>query len=415
LNINLFIAKRIFFKKEKNKSIAKPIVTIATYGIALGIAVMLLSVSVVVGFKKDIKDKISGFNGHIQIKNYSSNETFEDIPISKNQDFIAEIKKIDEIKSVQEFISKIGMIKTKTQNEAILLKGITENYNWDFINKNLVEGEALKFSDTGVCNNIIISETISKKLQLKIGDDIRIFFILNNETRARKLKICGIYNTGFAELDKLIAFVDIRHLQKLNNWDKDKIGGFEIVLNDFDDLEKVNKDIFDIAGYKIFEDGSKVDIISIEKLRPDIFNWLAMLDINVWIILFIMIAVAIINMISALLIIILERTNMIGILKVLGSKNWDIRKIFLYNAFFIISKGLIIGNALGLSIAFIQKYFQVFTLPPESYSVSNIPIYFSWEYFLLLNICTIIISIIVLIVPTFIITKIQLTKTIKYQ
>lgn len=378
---------------------------------------MILAVAIVTGFKEEIRNKVVGFHSHILIKNYDSNKSFEDIPISKNQEFLTKwhLDTVAGIEHIEVFATKLGLIKTETANEAILIKGIGSDYDWSFFRSNLVDGKIFNVNDSVITNQIVISKYLANRLKLKVGDEVRVFFVVENKPRARKFIISGIYETGFEDFDKLYSLADIGHIQKLNGWGKDMVGGFEVKITNFDDIDRMGEMVYDLIGTKIDPDGSKLDVQTVKQLNPQIFDWLQLQNINVQIILILMTLVAGFNIVSALLIIILERANMIGILKALGFTNLGIRKIFIYYAIYLIVKGLFWGNIIGLLFCFIQKEFGIITLPQESYYISVVPINIDILHILLLNIGTLIICSLMLIVPSYIVAKISPIKTIRFE
>jgi len=413
LNIELFIAKRIFSDKLTKKRISKPIVGIAVFGIALGLAVMILSVAIMIGFKTEISNKVIGFGSHIQIVNYDSNRSFETIPIDKNHKLFSDIDNLKGVKHIQQFATKAGIIKTKTDIQGIVLKGIGNEFDWSFFKEYLIKGEVFQINDSIKSNNILISKYISSTLKLNVGDKIAIYFI-QQPPRIRIFKISGIYETSLAEFDEKFALIDIAHIQKLNNWSKNQISGYEIQLENFNNLDAINTEIQDIVNFYLTPNGSHLKTLSIKEKYPQMFDWLNLIDLNVWVLLSLILMVAGFNMVSGLLILILERTNMIGILKALGSNNWSIRKIFIYQSTFLISKGLFWGNIFGLLICFIQYKFHLISLDPESYYLDAVPISINIIHILALNFGTLFITVFMLIVPSYIISKISPEKTIKY-
>jgi len=413
VNTELFIAKRIFSDKSVKKSISQPIMTIAIIGIALGLAVMILSVAIVTGFKSEISNKIIGFGSHIQIVNYDTNISFETEPINKEQSFYSDIDNLSGIQNIQEFATKAGIIKTKTDIQGVVLKGVGSDFDWSFFDQNMVDGKSFRVSDSSKTNDIIISKYIANLLKLKVGDKIIAYFI-QEPMRMRPFVISGIYETSLAEFDEKFAMIDIKHIQRLNNWNDNQISGFEVLITDFSKLDQMTEDVRDIVGFHFNPDGSKLKVLSIKEKYPQMFDWLELTDMNVWVILILMIAVAGFNMVSGLLIIILERTNMIGILKAMGTKNWSIRKIFLYQSGFIISKGLLWGNVIGLAICFLQVQFQIFKLDPVSYYLEAVPINLKLWHILALNAGTLITTVLMLIIPSYIISRLSPEKTIKF-
>jgi len=413
LNLEYFIAKRIHFKQGK-KNVSRPAVRIATIGIALGLAVMLISVSVVIGFKNEIRNKTIGFGGHIQITNFDNNNTYEMNPIKADKALVKKISSIDGVKHVQRFITKPGIIKTDAEFQGIILKGIDAGFDWNFFKSNLVEGRIIDVSETSPRNEVILSKYLAKMLSLKLGDDFYTYFI-QDQVRARKFKIVGIYSTNFIEYDKLFLLTDMRHVQSLNGWDSTSYSGMEVLINDFDRIDEVGDAVYAATANKFNSEGNAYFTQTIKQINPQIFSWLDLLDMNVWVILFLMLAVAGFNMISGLLILILERTSMIGILKAMGATDWSVRKIFLYHSFFLIGKGMLWGNVIGLTLCAVQYFTGVVPLDPEAYYVATVPVSFNWLYILLMNVGTLFASLLMMIGPSYLITKITPAKIIRYE
>lgn len=411
MNYELFIAKRIIAAKKYKSSISSPIIKIAIIAIALGIIIMMIAIATGIGLQQKIREKLSGFNGHIQITNFDNNNSeITLVPVSKKQDFYPEFKTVSNIKNVQVFATKAGIIRTETDFEGIILKGVANDYDWTFFQEYLVEGKLPNYSSE-VSNDVLISKEITDRMALKLGDEFNILFVKNDPSKApwiRVVKIVGIYNSGFQEFDGSFVIGDIRHIQKMNRWNDDQVGGFEVLITDFNEIIPKSNEVY-------MQTGSTLNSESVVEKYPSIFEWISLFDNNIYLIIVIMILVAGINMITALLVLILERTQMIGILKALGSSNVSIRKVFLYNAAYLILKGLFWGNLIGLSILFIQKYFGVITLNPETYYVSEAPIYLNFGYIILLNIGTLILCLLMLIIPTIIISKISPVKSIKFE
>ncbi|MDR3652800.1 MAG: ABC transporter permease [Paludibacter sp.] len=413
MSLEYFIAKRIHFQQGK-KNVSRPAVRIATIGIAMGLAVMLISIAVVVGFKNEIRNKTIGFGGHIQITNFDNNNTYEMNPIKADNALIKRISAIDGVKHVQRFCTKPGIIKTDTEFQGIVLKGIDSGFDWDFFKSNLVEGKILDLTGDSPSNQVVISKYLANLLGLKLGDSFYTYFI-QEQVRARKFKIVGIYSTNFIEYDKLFILADMRQVQSLNDWKADSFSGLEVLITDFNQLDKVGDAVYDATANRFNKDGNAYSTQTIKQLNPQIFSWLDLLDMNVWVILILMLAVAGFNMISGLLILILERTNMIGILKSVGATDWSVRKIFLYHSAFLIGKGMLWGNIIGLSLCAIQYFTGIIPLDPEAYYVATVPITFNWLYILLLNVGTLIASLLMMIGPSYLITKITPAKIIRYE
>ncbi|MEI6555750.1 MAG: FtsX-like permease family protein [Paludibacter sp.] len=413
MNLELFIAKRIHFRQGR-KNVSRPAVRIATIGIALGLAVMIIAVAVVIGFKREIRNKTIGFGGHIQITNFDNNNTFETNPIRVDKTLMTKISAIDGVKHVQRFSTKPGIIKTDTEFQGIVLKGIDSGFDWKFFKSNLVEGKIFQTSNTTATNEIVISKYLANLLGLKLGDSFFTYFI-QNQVRARKFKIVGIYSTNFIEYDKLFILTDMRHVQALNGWDTDSFSGLEVLIYDFKPIDEVGDAVYSATANKFTKDGKAYATQTIKQINPQIFSWLDLLDMNVWVILILMLSVAGFNMISGLLILILERTNMIGILKSIGATDWSVRKIFLYHSLFLIGKGMLWGNVIGLSLCAIQYFTGIIPLDPEAYYVATVPVSFNWLYIFLLNAGTLLASILFMIGPSYLITKISPANIIRYE
>lgn len=410
MNFPFFISRRIV--KNKASSFSRLIVVIARIAIALSLAVMIVSFSMVNGFRQTISDKIYGFWGHINISKQSLRNSYDDLPINRNPEFISSIENINGVENVQVYARKAGIIKTKTDIEGIIAKGISDDFNWEHFSKYITEGRSIQFSDTLSSRDIMISKSTSDRLHLKSGDTTVLYFIDpgNNgdySPRARELYICGVYNTGLEEFDKLFALVDIKQIQRLNNWNKDQIGGYEVFINDVNGLNELAEKV-DLTADPFWE------VQTIQQIIPSIFDWLNLQKINERIILILMLVVALINMVTSLLILILERTNMIGILKAMGAGNAGIRKIFLINAAYIIAWGLFWGNVLGIGICLIQQRFGILKLPEQSYYVSVAPVEMNYFWILALNAGTLVISILFLIIPSMLVSKIRPVKAIRF-
>jgi len=406
LKYEFFIANRIAFSKEKESVISRPIIRIALIGIALGFAVMIIAISIVTGFKKEIRDKVIGFGSHIQISNYDENNSYETQPVDREQPFLLPLKNDPDIKHVQVFATKAGIVKTTDEIEGVVAKGIGSDFDWSYFRDRLIEGNVFHLNDSIRSNDIIISGNLSRKLNLHAGDDLVMHFI-QQPPRARKFHITGIYQTGLEEFDNLYLFCDIGQIQKLNDWTTDKVGGFEVTVNDFSRLDEAAEKIYNISG-------SDLNVRTIRDIYPQIFDWLGLQNINAIIIITLMIVVSGMNMISALLIIILERINLIGTMKAMGSRSMSIRKIFIYLAGYLISRGMLWGNIVGISFILLQKKFQLFHLDQQSYYLSYVPVNFSLTHILLLNAGTLFVCMMMMIVPTMIITRISPLTAIKY-
>ena len=405
MNTELFIARRILSKNKANFS--RPVVRIAILSIGLGLTVMFIAVAILTGFQKEVREKVIGFGAHIQISHYDENSSLETKPISMHQDFYPSLETVKGIRHIQVYATKAGIIKTADQIQGIVLKGIGPDYDFSFFSNKMIAGHFIHLSDTGKTNDVMISKNLAALLKLRLNDDIRMYFISGTSTLGRKFHIAGIYETGLEEFDKVYVLCDIRHIQKLNNWQSDEVGGFEVILDNFNDLDKIGKYVY----HKI---GMTLDAKTIRDLYPQIFDWLDLQDINVLIILVLMVLVTGITMISTLLILILERTNMIGILKALGMPNGGIRMVFLINAAYIIGQGLFWGNLVGATLCIIQQKYGIITLPQESYYVSVVPVNLDLWNILLLNAGTVVVCLAMLLVPSYVTSRISPVRAIRF-
>lgn len=414
MNTEFFIARKLIFSKDKGKSISRSILDVAIFGIALGLAVMIVSVAVVTGFKNEISRKVVGFASHIQILNFDSNISYETQPINSKQKFIDELRADPAIQNVQVFATKAGIIKTKSEIQGVVLKGVGADYDWGFLHSYLQEGTIPVIQDSVQSNDVMISRYIASLLKLELNDDFLMYFI-QDPPRMRRFTVTGIFATSLEEFDKIFVFGDIRHIQRLNDWSGEQISGFEVNINDFRDIEEQTYRVMNSVGFGFSENGSRLKVINIRDKYPQIFDWLNLQDMNVLIILVLMLVVAGFNMVSGLLILILDRTNMIGILKALGSPNVSIRKIFLYQSGFMILKGLIWGNIIGIGICLAQKYFGIIELDQSSYYLSTVPVNLNILQILALNLGTAGIIILMLIVPSMVISRISPARAIRFE
>ena len=406
MNIEFFIAKRLFTAKEKNNRYTKPIFRIAILAISLSVAVMLLSLVILSGFKSDISEKIIGFGSHITITSFTNNQSYESEPVSIIQDFYPKIKDEEGISNIQVFAKKAGIIKTVNDISGVLLKGVSGDFDNSFFSKNLLEGNVPFYNDSVVSNKIMLSSSISNKLNLSIGDDVVVYFF-QEPTRVRKFVLHGIYETGFVDFDDLIMIVDIKHIQKLNNWKNNEVGGFEILIDNFDKLDEITNHVYTKIPYNL-------NAQSIVEKNPQLFDWLELQNVNLKVILILMLVVGSVNMITALLILILEKTKLVGILKSLGCSNWSIRKVFLYNASHLIINGIVLGNIIGLGFALLQQKFKLILLDPNIYFMNTVPIKFDFMHIFALNLSVLVICLLVLIIPSYVITKITPVKAIRF-
>ncbi|MCC8133011.1 MAG: ABC transporter permease [Tannerellaceae bacterium] len=414
MNFELFIAKKIHFSKEGNKQVTPPAVRIAMIGIALGLAVMILSVAIIIGFKKEIRNKVIGFGSHIQISNFDNNTSYETAPIAVSDTLFNELRAYPGIRHVEKFATKPGILKTDVDFQGIILKGIDQDFDWTFFRENLKEGDLFTIHPKNTTTDVIISQYLSDLLRLKTGDSFLTYFV-QEEVRARKFTITGIYETGFLDYDKLFVIGDIKQVRRLNGWEQDEVSGLELVVDNYNRLDDMAEDLYFDLIEKQDRNGNSFYVRSIKELNPMIFNWLQVLDMNVVVILVLMLAVAGFTMISGLLIIILERTHMIGILKALGEDNTSIRKIFLYVSFFLIGKGMIWGNLIGISLCFLQSRFQILTLDPATYYLNAVPVDLNLLSLILLNIGTLTASMLMMLGPSYLITQIDPARSIRFE
>jgi lipoprotein-releasing system permease protein len=413
MNLEFFIANRIRLGGVTGKKLAGPVIKVATLGITLGMAVMILSVAIGLGFKKEIREKVIGFGAHIQVMSYDYNFSYEVNPIRDDDLLRNQLKALSGISKVQRFVSKPGIIKSKDGVHGLVLKGVGTDYDWSFFRKNLVAGEVLALNDDSVSTQILISRVVARMLNLKVGDPVPMFF-LQQQVRARKFVVSGIYDSSLPEFDELFAVVDLRQVQKLNDWKPDQIAGYEILLSDFNQLDDITADIQLVtAGYND-PDGIMLRTRSIRQSQPQIFGWLDLLDTNIVVILVLITLVAGFNMISGLLILILERTNMIGILKALGANNWSLRKVFLYLSVYVIGRGLLWGNLVGITLCLVQQHFGIIQLDPENYYLDRVPVLLEPMHLLILNLGSILITTLMLIGPSYLVSHISPAKAIRF-
>lgn len=414
MSLSLFIARRIYRESDGGKQVSRPAVLIAMAGIAIGLAVIIIAVAVVIGFKSEVRNKVVGFGSHIQIANMDAVNSYETHPVVVGDSMIAALTNHPDVSHVQRYSTKPGMIKTEDAFQGMVLKGVGPEFDPSFLKAYLVEGEIPVFSDSVSSNRVLISKSLATKMKLKLGDKIYTYYI-QDDIRARRLTIAGIYQTNFSEYDNLFLLTDLSLVNRLNGWEPEQVSGVEIQVRDYDKLEDITYDIAVDTDNQRDRFGGVYYVRNIEQLNPQIFEWLGLLDLNVWVILFLMIGVAGFTMISGLLIIIIERTNMIGILKALGANNYTIRKTFLWFAVFLIGKGMLWGNAIGLAFCILQSQFGIFKLDPESYYVDTVPVSFNILLFILINIGTLLASVLMLIGPSFLITKINPASSMRYE
>src|SRR5690554_3120749 len=416
MSIELFIARKLFFEKSSRKLLSQNIIRIALVGIALGLAVMIISVAVITGFKNEIRNKVIGFGSHIQVINFDSSNSYETRPVSRNQHFIDTLQQLKDVRHVQVFATKPGMIKTDEYIQGIVFKGVDTSYDWSFFRQNMAEGNLPALNDSVRSDQILISEQVADLLEVKIGDRVVLYFVNEDENLPRMLQltISGLYRTSLEEFDNLFVIGDLQQIQRLNNWKSDQVSGFEISINHFNRIDDIEQHVRNtVLNYSV-ENDAILRTTTITREYPQIFDWLSILDMNVWVILILMALVAGFNMISGLLVLILERSKMIGILKALGSPNWSIRKVFLYLSAFLTSQKLLWGNLVGIGFIVIQHFFEPVKLNPTTYYVDVVPVNFSIVHLILLNIGTIAATILMLVVPSYLVSKISPEKTIRF-
>ena len=415
MNLPLFIARRIYGTEDARRQVSRPAIRIATLGVAIGVAVMIITVCVVLGFKHTIRDKVVGFGSHIQIQNFMSQQTASPAPISFSDSLMNQLRQMPGVRHVECYALTQGILKTDNDFLGVGFKGIGSDYDLTFLKKHLVEGEMPVFSSDKSNNHLLISRMMADKLRLKAGDRIYAYFIAEDNVRARKFTIKGIYETHMNQFDQSICFTDLPTSVKLNSWEPDQCSGAEVLVKDFDRLEETAQYIVKDVNRKTDRYGEIITSQTIYEAYPHVFQWLSLLDINVWIIFALMVAVAGFTMVSGLLIIILERTQMIGILKALGMRNPTVRHTFLWFAVFIIGRGLILGNIIGLGLVLLQQYTGIIHLDPASYYVDTAPMELNIPVILLLNVATLLICVFVLIAPSYLVSHIHPARSMRYE
>lgn len=415
MNFTLFIAKKIYNSTDKTRRVSKPAIRIATIGVAIGLAVMIVSVSVVLGFKHTIRNKVIGFGSHITVADFMSLQNSELYPITINDSLLKALYKIQGVKHVQRFAYTQGILKTDDDFLGVTLKGVGPEFDSTFIHNNMVTGSFPKFSDNSNQQKIILSKTIADKLKMKVGQKIFAYFVNEQGVRTRKFTVCGIYETNLKQFDSQICMTDLYTVNKLNGWEPDQYSGAELEVKDFNLLDNTAFNVLGHVKNKVDKYGSTYSSATVIEQNPQIFSWLDLMDLNVWIILALMISVAGVTMISGLLIIILERTQMIGLMKAIGTRNRQIRHVFLWFATFIIGKGLIIGNVVGIGLILLQQYTGLFKLDPQTYYVSTVPVEINIPLIIALNLSTLLICVFVLIAPSYFISHINPAKSMHYE
>jgi lipoprotein-releasing system permease protein len=408
-----FVANRFSQKQKHQSAISGPMMRIASTGIILGMAVMIVAIAIVTGFKIEIREKVTGFSSHIQLLNRDMNKSYEHNPVDNNWPYLEEIKSYKGVKNVFPFITKPGVIKKDDEIEAVILKGVDSTYDWTFFNSYIKEGKSLNLKTKDKINGIVLSKYVANRLNLKTGDRINMFF-MQQPVRLRKFTLTGIYETNLKTYDELYALVDLRHLQKLNDWKDNQYSGFEVPIEDFNQIEDITVDISDRIALEFNEKEESLQAVSTLEMAPQIYDWLQLQNMNVWVILVLITLVAGINMITGLLINILEKTNQIGLFKAMGAHNKQVIGIFLISAARVVGKGMIIGNIIGLSLCYVQHQFGIISLDPDSYYLTKVPINFDWMLFGILNASAFIVNIAMLTIPGLFIARIKPVKTIRF-
>lgn len=415
MNFPFFIAKRLYSDPGERQKVSRPAISIATAGVAIGLAVMIVSVCVVLGFKHSIRDKVVGFGSHIQVADFMTLHQSEQYPVVMSDSMVGVLKAIPGVKHVQRFAVKEGILKTDNDFLGVVLKGVGHDFDSTFIHQNMVEGSIPHFSDSVASNSILVSKLMADKLRLKVGQRIYAYFIDYNGVRTRRFSVAGIYQTNLKKYDETMVYTDICTAVRLNGWEQDQASGAEITVKDFNRLYDTADRIVEKVNRTVDHYGETYSSATIRELNPQIFQWLGLMDMNVWIILALMLVVAGVTMTSGLLIIILERTSMIGVLKALGARNRTIRHTFLWFAAFIIGKGLFWGNVLALSLIVVQRFTGIVKLDPQTYYVSTVPVELNWPYILMLNLATLFVSVFILVAPSYLVSHIHPAKSMKYE
>ena len=409
-----FIASRLFRHSDDVKRVSKPAIRSATLGVAVGVAIMLLSTGVVLAFQSEIKNKVLGFGSHIQVINYDSQNSEQYKPIVFNQETFSVLDSVPGAQTVSPFCIKPGMLKTDNTFRGVMFKGVGERYDYSFFRKHLIDGEIASFPDTSTTGKLIISQSLSKQMSLKVGSDVYAYFF-EDRVKARKFKVSAIYCTNLTDFDNKLVFTDVSTVQKLLGFDTYQYSGAEIWLSDFSQLPEASSYIINKVNRTQDPYGAYYTSMSIYEMYPQIFAWLQLLDLDVWVILILMVCVAGVTMISGLLIIILERTNFIGILKALGASNSRMRHIFLYFSFFVIVRGMLYGNILAFALIFIQQQWHLIHLDPTVYYVEAVPVTVDWAFFAIINVATLVICVLALVIPSYLISNIHPAKSIRFE
>lgn len=412
MSLELFIARRLYSSRKGGKRISRPATTIAQCGVSVGLIVMMVSLAIVVGFKNEVREKIIGFGGDIQINNYEASIN-GDSYISITKEDIAEIRKSKGISHIQRYVQKAGLLAVGDEYEGVLVKGIDDEYDSSFFEQHLISGRIPHSGDSINGYWIVLSNLMAKKLNCRTGDKINVYFIQDN-IKARRMLVAGIYETHLQEMDNIFAITDIKTTRRLNNWNDTQVSGIEISVTDYHKLDETRNNMASIVYDIACREKQSLYIQTVEEANPSLFAWLGVLDQTVWVILILVLGIAGFTMTSGLLIIILEKSNLIGILKAVGAQNISIRKVFLYYAGFIIGKGMLWGNVIAIALCLLQQHTGIVALDPEMYYMNRVPIEFSW-IMIPMNIFMFVLSVAMLLVPSMLIAKIEPSKAIKFE
>lgn len=413
MSLPLFLARRLY-REEEGRKASRPAVLIATLGVAIGLAVMIVSVAVIIGFKRQIRDKIEGFGAQVRLDNLHAARSFEAQPIGLTPAQWDTLRALPQVAHAQRFSTKPGMLKTSDSFQGMVLKGVGQEYDLSFFERHLVAGEVPVFTDSTASNRVLLSQSLAQKLRLGVGDKIDTYFI-HNQVRARRFRVAGIYQTNFSEFDNLFVVTDLHTVNRLNQWKADRSTGVEVQLVPGAPLDAATYAIGDWFEGQTDAYGDRISVRNVEQLYPQIFAWLDILDVNIWVILILMTGVAGFTMVSGLLIIIIERTSMIGVLKALGAGNGTVRRLFLWLGVFLIGRGMLWGNVIGLGLVALQKWGGVFKLDAATYYMDTVPVSFVLGVWLLLNIGTLLASVLMLLAPSLLITRIHPATSIRYE
>lgn len=415
MNLPLFIARRIYSANDAKQKVSRPAMRIATAGVAIGLAVMLVSVSIVFGFKHTIRDKVVGFGSHITVANFGTLHGRSNTPVCMDDSMMRALRGIDGVSHVQRYAMKQGILKTDSDFLGVAFKGVAAEYDTTFIHGNLISGSIPAFSDSVSRGKILVSKIMADRLRLDTGDKVFAYFLGDGDVRVRRFTIAGVYQTNLSQFDKVLCFTDLYTAVRLNGWEPDQASGAEVSVNDFDSLDIVENSFVDKVNRTVDKYGETYSTETIQRLNPQIFTWLDLLDLNVWIILALMLCVAGFTMISGLLIMILERTSMIGLLKALGARNATVRKTFLWFAVFIIGRGMLIGNVIGIGLILIQMFTGMVKLDAATYYVDTVPVEFSLPAILLLNVATLLVCVFVLVAPSYLASRVHPARSMRYE